>query len=730
VIDLSTVSAHVVVLCLSAAVAAGLATYAWRRRSEPGALPFAALMGAIFVWASTYAVGLATTDPFWHLQSVRVRWLGIATVPLWLFLFALEYTGHDEFVTVRTAAPLVVVPTATIIGVWTNGWHGLLWTDFTVTVERGLALPAIAWGPLFWFHVVFMYVLVVVAVVLVVRLVFVSDHLYTDQSVLLLVGIAAPLLANAVDVLVPAQRVVVDYTPHAFTVSGLAFGYALFRHRLLDLVPATRQLGRNAAIAQLDTGVVIVGTDRRIVYCNAAAGEMLRCDPTIALDRTVRELLPDDAVDFETADALASFERDDRVYEVERSPITDRRDRRIGHTLVIHDVTAREERERRLVEQRDELATLDDLNRIVRSVNRALVSASSPTAVERALCDRVLEGDTYRRACVADIATWTGDADRWRVATDDDSNPSSPDSDAVSLGDGQFESSPPDTLPTVGTDAEGTWVVVPLVHGRTVYGALGLYTDRTDIAERERAVLRELGETAGYALNAVETERHLSADTVVELELESEDEADPLVAVSARVSCRLEVIGIVPRTNGDHVAYLRAEADHTEAVRDRLDDEVASPVRTVREGATSALVEWHTTGDSILRRLVTSGVNVRHVSAEDSRASYEVEVAADETARHLVDRLCEAFPETRVVAKRERAGPVVRHDLSPGREDFTDRQRDVREAAYRAGYFNWPRDSTAEEEASSLDISSPTLHEQLRKAEETLLLDLFESDQN
>nr|WP_283102384.1 helix-turn-helix domain-containing protein [Haloplanus sp. XH21] len=54
------------------------------------------------------------------------------------------------------------------------------------------------------------------------------------------------------------------------------------------------------------------------------------------------------------------------------------------------------------------------------------------------------------------------------------------------------------------------------------------------------------------------------------------------------------------------------------------------------------------------------------------------------------------------------------------------RQREVFETAFWAGYFQWPRTSTAEEVAAALDIAPPTLHAHLRKAEHRLLASLFE----
>jgi len=59
---------------------------------------------------------------------------------------------------------------------------------------------------------------------------------------------------------------------------------------------------------------------------------------------------------------------------------------------------------------------------------------------------------------------------------------------------------------------------------------------------------------------------------------------------------------------------------------------------------------------------------------------------------------------------------------------LTDRQREVLEAAFRAGYYDWPRGSTAEELADSLELTGPTLHGHLRKAERTVLAWLLGPD--
>ena len=732
---------HVSLLTVSALSTALLAVYAYRNRQEPGAASFAVLMVALAHWSASYAAGLLTADPSWRVVWMQVAWVSPGTIGVWLLLFALAYTGYDGFITRRTVAGLLVVPVAVLLTVWTNPWHGLFWADHSFVTVGGLVVEDPTWGPLFWVAVVYGYVLVAVAAALLVRLVYQSDYLYTDQSALLLVGIATPFLANVVDVFVFAAPGAIDPTPYAFTVTGVAFGYALFRRQLFDLVPATRQLGRNAALSQLDAGVVIVDNANRIVYCNAAAEEVLDCDAVEAVGRDVELLVDESRLDFDTEDALAEVERADRTYEVRASPVTDRQGRRIGNTLVVHDVTSRKERERRLARQRDELETVNDLNAVLRGVNQALVSARSREEVARAVTERVAGADLYGTACIADVPTWRGEADRWTVAGDGPDPPVVDEGfrqrsrDAGDPGAGAARATPADgsdTDPATGTEpapesAEpGTWTVVPLVYGRTVYGALGLYTERETVSDRERSILGELGETIGHAINAVETRQLLSAEAVVELELECADGEEPLVAAAAESACGLELEGLVPSGEGT-VAYLRVTGTEAGAARDALSDAAAGAVRVVREDEDGGLLEWQPTGEALLGTLVDHGANVTAVRADGGTARYEFEVASGADVRSLLDGVTGRYRDTRVLSKRERATLPESADPLPEDRlaDLTERQREALEAAYRAGYFNWPRDSDAEEVAEALDISSPTLHSHLRKAEQSLLTALF-----
>ena len=106
----SNALAHVGLLTFSATVTTALAVYAFRHRQEPGARWFGMLMVSLTIWSGGYAIAISTFDPGWRLFVERIQWFGVATLYVWLFLFALSYTGHDQLVTRKAVAGFCLVP--------------------------------------------------------------------------------------------------------------------------------------------------------------------------------------------------------------------------------------------------------------------------------------------------------------------------------------------------------------------------------------------------------------------------------------------------------------------------------------------------------------------------------------------------------------------------------------------------------------------------------------------
>jgi predicted DNA binding protein len=96
--------------------------------------------------------------------------------------------------------------------------------------------------------------------------------------------------------------------------------------------------------------------------------------------------------------------------------------------------------------------------------------------------------------------------------------------------------------------------------------------------------------------------------------------------------------------------------------------------------------------------------------------------------RALAGDLSDEFADAELASKRERerAGEPSTAFRASLRESLTDKQAAVLRAAFHAGYFEWPRGSTAEELADAIGVTSPTLHNHLRRAQQKLLGAFFD----
>jgi predicted DNA binding protein len=186
----------------------------------------------------------------------------------------------------------------------------------------------------------------------------------------------------------------------------------------------------------------------------------------------------------------------------------------------------------------------------------------------------------------------------------------------------------------------------------------------------------------------------------------------------------LDLDGIVPVSDAELLVYLRVTPDDATAGEDVAERVVEAAAGS--GGVTDArrvdgdTVELSLSAGSLLSPLLDLGANVRSLHAADGRVRVVAELA-DDDVRTTVERVRASFPGVELLARRERAY-LPDDDGAPTEvEDLTDRQHEALEAAYRAGYFDWPRDSTAEEVAEAMDITSPTLQQHLRTAHRKLL---------
>ncbi|WP_277540283.1 PAS domain S-box protein [Haloarcula laminariae] len=424
----------------------------------------------------------------------------------------------------------------------------------------------------------------------------------------------------------------------------------------------------------------------------------------------------------------------------------DRDDGRPLRAVGIHrDITERKERQRELETQRDELATLAQVHGLIHDVIGALGSAATRSDIEETVCDRLVESDLYQFAWIGEREGASARLGAETVAGDDDgyldivsqrstAGDETPGAEAIRTGETQV-------VHDIETDERvAPWrdaalarefrsaLMVPLCHDEAIHGVLAVYANRPEaFSERAVEAFTVLGEMVGFAYTAVQNRQLLVHDRVVEMEFRSTSpDAYPL-GVAAAHDCVLRGSGSVDL--GDEVlVYLSVEgASPADVLADLRDHELILDGRVIRADGDSGVVELSATR-SYHSVLLDVGVRPLALVADGEELSVTVEAPLDAEPRAILDTLSEHAPGFELVVKQARERkPTVADDSVSLRAELTDRQRDVLRSAYLAGYYEWPRDTTAEELAETLDIASSTLHQHLRRAERNLLDRILEN---
>ncbi|WP_435318339.1 histidine kinase N-terminal 7TM domain-containing protein [Haloarchaeobius sp. TZWSO28] len=334
-----------------ATVMVTLAAYALRERGVPGALPFAGMTLGIACWTGIHGLRIATTDLDTYVLLANVEWVGILLVtPAWL-LFTLGYTGRHDRLSSRLVGLLAVQSLATLFLIFTNDAHGWFRTvESFQPAGPGLATWELAHGPAYWVTVGYVYLVVLLGSIILLRLAVGVPQLYRGRTSAVLVGVAVPWLGT-VSTLFDVRLVDgLNTGPLAFAVSMVAFSTALFGHRLFAVLPVSPTVAADAVVERMAAGVIVLDSEGRITETNQAADEVLDiADPVGSRLAAIDEELATVAEADETRKLLLEDDGGrERYFTVESEPMYRAGDLLVGRLLTLHDVTERVLREQRL----------------------------------------------------------------------------------------------------------------------------------------------------------------------------------------------------------------------------------------------------------------------------------------------------------------------------------------------------------------------------------------------
>jgi PAS domain S-box-containing protein len=333
---------------------------AWKQRETRGFAPLSGMFAGAAIWGAS--MFLANYHPSYQIKKIfnSLLYFGVALVAIGFFLFVLEYTGRERYLTRRNLGLLAVHPTLVPIVVWTNPLN-LFYTvqEPAPTAQFGMYTE---FGSLFLVHSVYSYGLLLVGIVLLMRMLYRRQTLYRGQLAAVVTIISVPLAANFVSI---TGIVPVDITTAGFAVSGSGYLVAKSVFDLGDVTP----VARSTVVNTMDDGVIVLDEDDRVSDLNSSVERMFDLDESSSIGEHASDLLseyPDvwsrfDDFDDGTEEIELETDAGRRTFHVQISSLYDDRGNQIGRVFLIHDMTDQKRREKELQrqnEQLDEFASL------------------------------------------------------------------------------------------------------------------------------------------------------------------------------------------------------------------------------------------------------------------------------------------------------------------------------------------------------------------------------------
>jgi len=523
----------------------------------------------------------------------------------------------------------------------------------------------------------------------------------------------------------------------------------------IDRHERTRELQRYERIIEtVNDGVYTVDSEGRFTMVNRAyceltgysREELLAADTSLLIDASVAQAVAEleaelmaDTVDTPTMEAeLQRADGDSVTAEATFALLPNDEEReRVG---VVRDISERKAYERQLETKRTKLAALNEVNAVVREITNAILDQSTRSEIEQLVCESLAALDSYRFAWMGEVNTRTKKIDPLAEAGVDgyldETEISIDPADPMSRGPAgrAVETQQLQVSQDVFGDRRfrpwravaGQWgyrsvAAIPVTHDGTLYGVLGLYADEPDAFSPEKqAIIEQLGEVVGHAIAAVERKQALMGDMVTEVEFEI---ADVFTPVDATFDSKIVLDHVVPVGDDTYLQYGRTSPEMVSAL-EGLEARYPSceSVTILGETDSELRFELRLSEPPVTSLVAAAGGSVTEAIIEHNNLRMTVHLPQCADVRRLLDRVQGQYSAVRPIARRQ----VNRSETSPERiinawtDELTDRQRASLEAAYYAGFFEWPRDSSGKDLAETMDVSSATFHQHLRAAERKL----------
>lgn len=333
-----------------------------RRRTTPGAWPFALLSLSLSIYTLGYAGELGSSSASDVLTWLKIEYVGVAFLRPFMFLTVLDFCGHRRYFSPATLLALFALPVMIVGLAWTAEYHDWLWQDLHLVRYGDVYYAEFSTGIAYQINVVYTMALIAVSVVVLIRAHRrATDGVYRRQITAILVGVLIPLSVYIVYTL-DVMAAPLDLNPFALTIAAIVMAWALFRQQLFDVAPIAREV----LLSGMRDAVIVVDTKDRVVEMNTVARTALNVttqqiagQPMAAVFLAWPHLVEQYRHVYDTREEI-TIDLNQRLhtYDLGITALRDPSGKLRGRLIILTDITARVTAENALKENYARIMTL------------------------------------------------------------------------------------------------------------------------------------------------------------------------------------------------------------------------------------------------------------------------------------------------------------------------------------------------------------------------------------
>lgn len=361
-------------LILSGIITLSLGIYTLIKcRHARGGVPFAISMFIVTLWSIPNALEMSATVLDRKLLFANIQYFAYCYSPVLLLMLCLEFAGQERYAKFRRLFWLFIIPTVTIILVWTDTYHGLVRSN--IHLDYSGAFPVIKkhYGPFFYIHALHSHTLNLATLYILLKAAFVRRTIYRKQVIALLFGVSLIVFPNILYISGLSPIKAYDITPVFFGPAGVIMAWSILRYRMFELVP----LARATVIENMNAGVMVLDLQDRILDINPAFIAITGISKDDMASKHIDEIKGEipklwDAICDRTVSSI-EFSKDTQngtvEYEALLSMLKDQKGYDIGRLVLIYDITEKKKAEREYYEKKWQQAVKDERQRMVRDLH-------------------------------------------------------------------------------------------------------------------------------------------------------------------------------------------------------------------------------------------------------------------------------------------------------------------------------------------------------------------------